>query len=224
MLRSIGIIPILGLVFNFSIASAASQEAAESVAAGKKFLDQGKVASAIFEFQKAVSIDPTYGAAQLNLGQAYERAKRSDSAVDAYRKAIELEPRNFYAHNNLGVLYDKNGRYDEAVAEFQVALKIDPHNAIALKNLETAKKNKVAIQEREAVIAQAEKDAAAKPNDPNPAYQMARVYAAYGNKEAAIDWLGKAIQKGYKDFAYLKADPAFVNLREVRDFQLLLVK
>jgi tetratricopeptide (TPR) repeat protein len=224
MLRSIGIVPIVALLLSSSIASASSREAVERVAAGKKFLDQGKVESAIFEFQKAVSIDPTYGAAQLNLGQAYERVNQSDNAIDAYRKTIELEPKNFYAHNNLGVLYDKNGRYDEAIAEFKGALKNDPNNAIALKNLETAKKNKVVVQERDAVIARAEKDAEAKPNDPNPAYQMARVYATYGNKEAAIEWLGKAIQKGYKDFAYLKADPAFVSLHEIRDFQLLLVK
>jgi tetratricopeptide (TPR) repeat protein len=223
MRKVIGFVALNALLFCSNLASAASQEAAERIAIGKKLLEQGKVEPAIGEFQKAAAIDPKYGAAQLNLGQAYERADRSEDAVDAYRKSIELEPRNFYARNNLGVLYSKKGMHDQAIAEFQDALKIEPNNAMALKNLETAKKNRAAVQEREAVVARAERDAAAKPNDPAPTYQLARVYATYGRKEEALAWLGKAIQKGYKDLAYVRTDPAFAGLREERDFQLLLL-
>ena len=74
------------------------------------------------------------------------------------------------------------------------------------------------------MIARAEKEVEAKPSDPTPAYQLARVYATYGKKEEAIEWLGKAIGQGYKDIAYLKTDPAFANIREERDFQLLLLQ
>jgi tetratricopeptide (TPR) repeat protein len=113
--------------------------------------------------------------------------------------------------------------YDQAIAEFQDALKNEPGNAMALKNLETAKKNKAVLQEREAVIERAEKETEAKPDDPKSAYQLARVYATYGKKEEAIEWLGKAIQKGYKDLDYVKTDPAFANIRDERNFQLLLL-
>jgi tetratricopeptide (TPR) repeat protein len=224
MRKVIGLITLHGLLLCSNLVSAASEEAAERIAAGKKLLEQGRVEAAIGEFQKASTIDPKYGAAQLNLGHAYERANRNDEAIDAYRKSIELEPRNFYARNNLGVLYSNKGMYDQAIVEFQDALKSDPRNAMALKNLEIAKKNKAAMQERETVIARAEKEVEAKPNDPTSAYQLARVYATYGKKETAIEWLGKAIEKGYKDFAYVKTDPAFTNLREERDFQLLLLR
>jgi tetratricopeptide (TPR) repeat protein len=224
MRKFVGIVALHGLVLCSTLVSAASQEAAEKISLGKKLLEQGKVEAAISEFQKATTIDPKYGAAQLNLGYAYERANLSDEAMDAYRKSIELEPRNFYARNNLGVLYSKKGMYDQAIAELQDALKNEPGNAMALKNLETVKKNKAALQEREAVIARAEKEVEAKPSDPTPAYQLARVYATYGKKEEAIEWLGKAIGQGYKDIAYLKTDPAFAAMREERDFQLLLLK
>jgi tetratricopeptide (TPR) repeat protein len=223
MHRFIGIVALHGLLLCSTVASAASQEAAEAIAIGKKLLEQGNVQAAISEFEKAAVIDPKYGAAQLQLGQAYERANRNDEAIDAYRKSADMEPHNFFARNNLGVLYSKKGMNEQAIAEFQDALKIQPNNAMALKNLETAKKNKAAMQEREAIIARAEKDAAVKPGDPMPTYQLARVYATYGRKEEAIEWLGKAIQKGYKDLAYVRTDPAFANLREERDFQLLLL-
>jgi tetratricopeptide (TPR) repeat protein len=221
-LIGIGILP--GLLLCFALTSVAAQSAAERIAAGTKLLDEGNIDAAISEFQRAAEMDRKHGAALLNLGQAYERANRNDEAVDAYRKSIELEPRNFYAHNNLGVLYDRQGKYDEAIAEFQSALSDQPNNAMALKNLETAKKNKILMQERTNLISRAMKEVESKPQDPTPAYHLARLHASYGNQQAAIEWLGKAIQRGYRDFAYIKTDPAFVSMRDEREFELLLLR
>jgi superkiller protein 3 len=224
MPKLIVIVTVYCLVAGLDLSFGASEKATERIAMGRKLLDEGNVEAAINEFQKAVAVDPKYGAALLNLGAAYERANRSDEAIEAYRKSIELEPRNFYARNNLGVLYDKQAKYDDAIAEFQSALQNDPNNTVALKNLETAKKNKAVAQERNTQISRAEKAVGANPKDPKAAYQLARLHASYGNKETAIEWLGKAIQLGYTDLAYVKADPAFVNVREERDFQLLLLR
>ena len=225
MHKLIVFLTFFGLFLHADSGSAfSSGEAVEVVAIGKKLLEQGKTEAAISEFEKAAMLDPRYGAAQLNLGYAFERANRVDEAMEAYRKAIEIEPRNFYAHNNLGVLYDKKGTYDRAIAEFLEALKVDSANTTALKNLETARKNKTALLERNAVIEKAVREVVAKPNDPVPAYQLARIYANYGRKEAAIEWLDKAVGLGFKDFAYLKTDPAFTAMREEREFQLLLLR
>jgi superkiller protein 3 len=222
--KTSGFITLLSLFLCVSSVSAAPEAAMELITAGRKLLDQGKIDAAIIEFQKAAAVDPKNGATLLNLGHAYERAGRSDEAIDAYRKSIELEPRNFFARNNLGVLYDNQGKYDQAIAELQDALHNEPNNATALKNLETAKKNKAVVQQRNEQISRAEKEIEAKPQDPIPAYQLARLYAAHSKKEAAIEWLGKAIQLGYKDLSHVKADPAFVGIRDEREFQLLLLK
>jgi len=218
------VIALIGLLVHTNPVSASAQAVAEQIAIGRKLLELHKVEAAISEFQKAAAMDPKHGAALLNLAQAYERANRTEDAIDAYRKSIELEPRNFYSHNNLGVLYDKQGKYDDAIAEFQNALKNEPNSAIALKNLQTAKKNRAVVRERNAQLSRAEKEVEAKPKDPEPAYQLARLHASYGKKETAIDWLGKAIQLGYKDLAYVKADPAFAGIRKEREFELLLLK
>ena len=93
---------------------------------------------------------------------------------------------------------------------------------MALKNVETAKKNQAAIKVREAKILQAERDAQAKPNDPQASYNLARVYAFYGKRELAYEWLTKALKQGYKDIGYLRSDPALHSIREERDFELLL--
>jgi tetratricopeptide (TPR) repeat protein len=142
--------------------------------------------------------------------------------MEAYREAINFQPRNFFAHNNLGVLYDKKGLHDAAIHEFESALAIEQGNAMALKNLETAKKNQAVINAREAKILQAEREAQAKLNDPQASYSLGRVYAFYGKKELAYEWLTKALKQGYKDIGYLRSDPALHSIRAERDFELLL--
>jgi tetratricopeptide (TPR) repeat protein len=201
---------------------AVSEEAVERNNVGARLLEQGKADAAIAEFQRALSLDPKYFPARLNLAYAYERVDRTEEAMEAYREAINRQPRNVFAHNNLGVLYDKKGLYDAAIREFETVLAIEPGNSMALKNLETAKKNQAAMKAREAQIQQAEREARAKPSDPQASYNLARVYAFYGKKELAYEWLAKALQQGYKDIGYLRSDPALQSIREERDFQLLL--
>lgn len=209
------------LLFPIAVLSA-SEEAVECNNLGAKLLEQDKTDAAIAEFQRALRLDPKYFPARLNLAYSYERAERIEDAIAAYREATNLQPRNFFAHNNLGVLYDKKGLHDAAIREFELAVAIEPDNAMALKNLETAKKNQAAIKSQQAKILQAERQAQAKPNDPQVSYNLARVYAFYGQKELAYEWLAKALKQGYKDINYLRSDPALQSIREERDFQLLL--
>jgi tetratricopeptide (TPR) repeat protein len=201
---------------------AASEEAVERNNLGVGLLGHGKIDAAIAQFQRAIGLDSKYFPAYLNLAYAYERADRIDEAIAAYREAINFEPGNFFARNNLGVLYDKKGQYDSAIVELENALKIEPANAMALKNLETAKKNQTATKTREAQILQAERAAQVKPNDPQASYSLARLYAFYGKKELAYEWLAKALKQGYKDISYLRSDPALHGIRDEREFQLLL--
>lgn len=213
---------ICGLLLNSGTGFTASEEAVERNGAGARLLEQGKTDAAIAEFQRALSLDPKYFPARLNLAYAYERADRIEEAMESYREAIHSQPQNFFAHNNLGVLYDKRGLYDAAIREFETALAIESGNAMAVKNLGIARKNQAAVRAREAKIQQAEKEAQAKPDDPQASYNLARVYAFYQKKELAYEWLAKALKQGYKNIGYLRSDPALDSIREEREFQLLL--
>ncbi len=218
-----GQIVFSGLLFSVAVL-AASEEAVELNKVGAQLFEQGKLDAAVIEFQKAIRLDTKYLPARLNLAYAYEKMNRVEAAIDAYREAINAQPQSFFAHNNLGVLYDKQGLYDSAIAEFETALQIEANNDTARKNLDTAKKNKSTAEKREGEVLRAEKEAQAKPNDPQASYNVARLQAQYGNKDAALEWLTKAIKQGYKDLAYLRVDPAFRDLREDRTFEQLLVE
>ena len=197
-----------------SLAGAATNEAAKRNDRGAEMLKQGKLDEALTQFQQAVTLDPGFLVAQQNLAYAYDQLGRADEAIIAYKRAIDLDPRNAFVFNNLGVLYTKKGQNDEAIQVLEQGLKIDPTNATLQKNLENVKKNRDILQERETRIADAKKQAAARPKDPQAAFAAARICAFYGQNDQALEWLGKALELGYYDPEGAKADVAFAELKK----------
>jgi tetratricopeptide (TPR) repeat protein len=188
---------------------------------GASFLERREPEAAITEFLRAVGLDAKFFPARLNLAYAYEKAGRIEAAIEAYQQALEIQPRSTIAHNNLGVLYDGQGLYDLAIAQFEVVLTIEPGNSLALRNLEVAKKNQSIVHDRRTRLQRVEQEARAKPTDPDVLYVVARTYAFYGHKGPALEWLSRAREHGYRDFAYVKIDPAFESLRNDPAFQRL---
>ena len=192
---------------------AESDEAAQHNREGAKLVEQGRMEEALKAFQKAVELDANDAVARLNLAYSYDRQGRPEEAITEYQRAIELSPSNLLAYNNLGVLYDKMGLYDEAIGEFQRALEINPTDVNAVKNLENAKKNKAVIEEREGQIAELRRKVEARPDNPTALYNLGRLYAFYDEKDKAMEWINKALDKGYDNFDYIKLDPALEKLR-----------
>lgn len=201
---------------------AESDEAAQHNREGVKLVEQGKMEEAMEAFQKAVELDSNDAVARLNLAYTYDRQGRTEEAIAEYQRAIGLSPSNLLAYNNLGVLYDKMGQYDEAIGEFQRALEIDPTEPNALKNLENAKKSKAVIEEREGQFAELRREVEAHPDNPMALYKLGRLYAFYDKKDQAMEWINKALDKGYDDLDYIKLDPALEKLRGDPRFEKML--
>ena len=203
---------------------AESDEAAQHNREGAKLVEQGKIEEALKAFQKSVELDSNDAVSRLNLAYTYDRQGMAEKAISEYQRAIELSPSNLMAYNNLGVLYDKMGLYDEAIGEFQRALEIDPTDANALKNLESAKKNKTVMEEREGQIAELRREVEAHPENPKALYNLGRLYAFYDEKDQALEWINKALENGYHDMDYIKLDPALEKLRGDTRFEKMLPK
>jgi len=68
---------------------------------------------AMFHWEKAVEIDPTYAAAWNNLGIAYEHEGKFSEARSAYEKALQLDPNNNFIRQNYDLfreIYDRQNR------------------------------------------------------------------------------------------------------------------
>jgi tetratricopeptide (TPR) repeat protein len=201
---------------------AESDEAALHNKEGAKLVEEGKMEEALEAFKKAVELNSNDAVVRLNLAYTYDRQGMAEEAIAEYQRAIELSPSNLLGYNNLGVLYDKMGLYDEAIGEFQRALEIDPTDANALKNLENAKQNKTVIEEREGQIAELRREIEAHPDNPTALYNLGRLYAFYDEKDQALEWINKALDKGYDALDYIKVDPALEKLRGDPRFEKML--
>jgi tetratricopeptide (TPR) repeat protein len=70
--------------------------------------------------KKAVSLDPKFGEAYLQLGIFYSNNNKLDRAIDAYQNAISADPQLSEAHYRLAQAYKRAGELTKARQEFQL--------------------------------------------------------------------------------------------------------
>jgi Tfp pilus assembly protein PilF len=85
-------------------------QARAQVAFGIAVAQKGLWKEALFRWEKAVEIDPTYAAAYNNLAIAYEHEGQFEKARQAYEKAIELDPKNIFVEQNFEFFKEINDR------------------------------------------------------------------------------------------------------------------
>jgi Flp pilus assembly protein TadD len=77
---------------------------------GIKVAQGGLWKEAIFQWERAVQIDPEYAQAWNNLGIGYEQEGRFDDARAAYEKALKLDPKNQMIRQNYDLFKEINDR------------------------------------------------------------------------------------------------------------------
>jgi Tfp pilus assembly protein PilF len=82
----------------------------EQVEFGIQVAQNGLWNEAMYRWQKAVELDPTYAAAWNNLAIAYEHEGKFSEADKAYKKAIELDPKNLMIRQNYDLFKEINDR------------------------------------------------------------------------------------------------------------------
>jgi TolB-like protein/tetratricopeptide (TPR) repeat protein len=164
----------------------------------------------------------------------------SDTAISGARHGVALDPLNPLSHRALGDTLRYARRYDEAIAAYQASIAADPEHSAetyALRglsyylagNLSSAQsscevmpdafRNRVCRAviydklgrhaDAAAVVAkimQGGGDAAA--------YQYAEIFAQWGDRKAALDWLEKAMRLRDPGLIYTKTDPLLDPLRK----------
>jgi Flp pilus assembly protein TadD len=88
----------------------ARSDAKSQVEFGIAVARRGLWREAIFRWERAVGLDPTYASAYNNLGIAYENTGELDKAREAYERALELEPENVLIRQNYELFREINDR------------------------------------------------------------------------------------------------------------------
>ena len=108
--------PVIALVA-FAAAMTASPsladargEAKSQVEFGINVAQRGLWREAIYRWEKATQLDPTYVAAYNDLAIGYEHEGQLDKARKAYEKALELDPNNSQIRQNYELFKEINDR------------------------------------------------------------------------------------------------------------------
>ena len=103
-------VPLLLLLAAPAAFADARGDAQKQVEFGIAVAQRGLWREAIYRWERATQIDPTYAAAHNNLAIAYEHEGDLDKARMAYEKAIELEPDNSFIKQNYELFKEINDR------------------------------------------------------------------------------------------------------------------
>jgi Tfp pilus assembly protein PilF len=92
----------------------AREDAKAQVEFGIAVAQRGLWKEAIYRWERASQIDPTYAAAFNNLAVAYEHEGMLDKAAETYERALKLEPNNALVRQNFELFKEIHDRSNQS--------------------------------------------------------------------------------------------------------------
>src|SRR5436309_12415338 len=108
--------PVIAILASAAVLAAspvfadARKDAKSQVDFGINVAQRGLWREAIYRWEKATQLDPTYSAAFNDLAIAYEHEGQLEKARKAYEKALELDPNNQQIRQNYELFKEINDR------------------------------------------------------------------------------------------------------------------
>ncbi|MDD1617494.1 MAG: hypothetical protein CG439_2614, partial [Methylococcaceae bacterium NSP1-2] len=102
---------------------------AENSNLGNLYLRQGKIDEAITAYQRALTLDPHFVGAYINIADAYRQQQHDDEGEKQLRKGLALLPEAADLHHALGLLLVRKSDKTTALKEFAKATKLAPNDA-----------------------------------------------------------------------------------------------
>jgi TolB-like protein/DNA-binding winged helix-turn-helix (wHTH) protein/Tfp pilus assembly protein PilF len=183
---------------------------------GEYLAARGRFSEAIGEMERARQLDPLSRFIATGMGYTYYLGKDYERAIPALQRALELDPDFYPAHAYLSFIYMQKGmgrefarerlrlleinrEGPEVVESFRRAAapgKLQPMNQWLLDRLLELRKTKYVTP-----------------------WRIATYYVALGQKDAAFQWMEKAMEEHDPEMARLRVDPMLDSLRGDPRFQ-----
>jgi serine/threonine protein kinase/Tfp pilus assembly protein PilF len=178
---------------------------------------QGRMKEATKEIEQAQKLGPDEVIIANNAGRIAFFQRDYPLAVKKHKYALELSPDFRKAHRDLAIVYAEMGQLDDALREAKAikGLSDDGLDQPAVRAYAYARNGKP--DKARSQLADLLPMADQKPL----AYDIAAIYAALGDKDAAFKWLDRAFRERNASRTALAVDPRFDPLRKDPRFKTI---
>jgi tetratricopeptide (TPR) repeat protein len=203
----------------------ANPEALRAEENARKSMPAHDNASAITALKYAVSLDPTFSRAWIELGWLYSATGDRTSALSAYQKAVDADPNQIVPYKILASDYTFLANRDEAIATWKRLQKIAPDDADIAPNLGGLYMAQKRYPDATEILESAAK---ANPSDAFAQMRLGMVRLRSGKTSEGMQAMHKALQldpgpEMLNDVAYEMAE-ADTNLAEALGYSRQSVK
>jgi serine/threonine-protein kinase len=174
--------------------------------------------AALAESNRSQELDPFSLIVNVVSGWNDYVARRPDEGMDRVEKTREMDANFWPARWYLGVFYEERRMYPEAIAEYKKAVDLSGGLTRTIASLGHAYAVAGQPERAQAVLAELKQLSA---RHYVASYSVAQIYAGLGDKDRALEWLGRALEERHgwlillgvdPDFDLLRSDPRFVEL------------
>ena len=170
---------------------------------------RGRFDEAGAAMRRAQEVDPLSLIASAALGWVHFYQRDYDAAVAQCRRTLELNPRFELAHLWAGWAHEAAGRYADAVRHLTEAVRLSSDGAVALASLGRAQ----ALAGDRAGALQTLAKLHRTHDAYLPAFEVAKLHLALGQRDEAIAWLRRAHAERSHSIVFLSVDPQLDLLR-----------
>ncbi len=114
---------IIGIITS-SLSAQTKKDALDASKLGYEFEQQNKMSEALFEYNKAIALDPRYPYPLERIGGMYQKLRNYPRAIQMLSRALQLDS-NFddYIYYNLGISYKALHKFDTALIYYKIFLR-----------------------------------------------------------------------------------------------------
>ena len=188
---------------------------------GIALANMGEFKSAMQHYRRAAKRQPKDRTAKENLSAIADFLKRCGTPVDCVRKHLEKHPDNAALHYKLGVLHEKRGNREKARKRYRHVLDLLPESPrkvymLALRRLADTHYR---MGQSDSALALYRKGIRLAPGHVDYYYEIAAIYAEKQNRQKAVTWLQRAVEKGFSDLSRLRTDRRLDSIRHTEAFK-----
>jgi eukaryotic-like serine/threonine-protein kinase len=177
----------------------------------------------IAEGFRAQELDPLSPFAVAQLAFDYMIARRFDEAISQFQKALDLDPNSSWIHSGLASAYAANRKYAQAISEFDKIAEQDKTVTAENQWVVSSLGYVYAVSGRRAdALRTADELKDLSSHAYVDSYLIAEIYAVLGEKNMALQWLGRGYEEHSSNMVYLAIDPPWDGMRSDPRFADLL--